>query len=256
MVQTATSLATVPFRGQELVAIESDGVVWVSSRRVCDNLAIDWKSQHRKLAKSPWARMVEMTTHDAVGRQQVMTMVDYESLPMWLATINPNKVRFELRDDLIAYQREAKQVLARHFFGISGKPVDKLAILREFTDDIIEMVAERVIPVLTARLHEVHAPNREPMHTVKTVLKDIGWLTANAKHRRQIRCLAQRALQLAGYPLPTPLDPAAPASELAYPHSHLAVLTDAAYRIWDEYKAQQAATPLPLFDNSQRPSVS
>lgn len=53
------------------------------------------------------------------GRTRETQCLDLDALPMWLATINPSKVKPELRAKLELFQREAAAVLRDHFFGRS-----------------------------------------------------------------------------------------------------------------------------------------
>jgi hypothetical protein len=115
------ALKTVPFHGDTLEALQTpDGKVYVSLRRCCEALGIDPDSQRRRLAdkeRSPWACTVMMTVHDASGRRQEACLVDLDTLPMWLATIDGSRVREEVRPKLLDYQRECARVLREHFLG-------------------------------------------------------------------------------------------------------------------------------------------
>jgi len=114
-------LVKVPFYGDVLEATKgTDGKVLVSIRRVCESLGVDHASQWRKLTdadRAPWACVVMMTTHDSGGREQEMSMIDLDGLPMWLATIEVNRVSEGVRGKLVAYQKEAARVLRDHFLG-------------------------------------------------------------------------------------------------------------------------------------------
>lgn len=115
---TTANLTLIPvqFHGDTLDAFSSDGRVWVSLRRCCENIGVDFASQLTKLRGKSWACVAEITTHDNSGRRQPLTMIDLESLPMWLATIDERKVKSGVRERLVRYQKEAAKVLADHFF--------------------------------------------------------------------------------------------------------------------------------------------
>jgi hypothetical protein len=76
------ALVRVPFYGDQLDAVQ-DGSrkVWVSLRRLCDNLGIDPDTQKRKLSGKPWACTSEMTVQlpDA-GQSREYTMIDLDRL--------------------------------------------------------------------------------------------------------------------------------------------------------------------------------
>jgi P22_AR N-terminal domain len=87
------SIVSVPFHGDSLDAVQTDdGKILVSIRRICDSLGIATQRQLEKLKRSRWACVTIMVTHDETGRRQELTMIDHESLPMWLATISPLNV--------------------------------------------------------------------------------------------------------------------------------------------------------------------
>lgn len=111
------ALVSVPFQGGAIDAVRDDRGVWISIRRVCESLGIDYSTQLQKLKEKPWARvgLIPMQLPGDVQRRDIAT-VDLDSLPMWLATIEPSRVAPEVAPKLIAYQREAARVLREHFF--------------------------------------------------------------------------------------------------------------------------------------------
>jgi hypothetical protein len=110
---TPSALVKVSFHGDELEALKDEaGKVWVSLRRCCENLGIDVDSQRKKLKGKGWACTVENTVHDSSGRQQQLTMIDLDTLPGWLFSIDARKVKEQVREKLARYQREAARVLA------------------------------------------------------------------------------------------------------------------------------------------------
>lgn len=110
-----SGLVRVDFYGDTLEAVERDGRVWVSLRRMCENLGVDVESQRRKLRDKSWATTVEITAVAEDGRQRAVTAVDLETIPLWLAGIDERKVKVEVRPKLSRYQRECARVLADHF---------------------------------------------------------------------------------------------------------------------------------------------
>ena len=113
-------IVKVGFHGGEIEAVKKGNDVWVSVRRACEHLGIDADSQQKKLRdanRAPWSNTVIMTALDARGRKFEQFMLHLDSLPMWLATIDTGRVAEHVRPLLIAYQKEAAQVLRDHFFG-------------------------------------------------------------------------------------------------------------------------------------------
>ncbi len=121
---TSSSVVLVPFHDDSLETIQTlDQKVWVVLRRCCEALGIDTDSQRKRLAdkdRSPWACTVVMAVHDSSGRKQDAFLIDLDTVPMWLATIEVGRVKEEARPKLVRYQKECAQVLRDYFF---GKPV-------------------------------------------------------------------------------------------------------------------------------------
>ena len=86
---------------------------------------------NEKLQACDWSGVTIMVTPDERGRPQRLAIIDHESLPMWLVTISPSKVKPAARAKLIQYQREAKAVLSGWFLGTS---VAAPALARELSE--------------------------------------------------------------------------------------------------------------------------
>lgn len=104
----------IPFHGKAIEAILHQGQPHIVVRRVCEHLGIDRKSQQAKLRSKNLGGVI-ITPVAADGDEREMLCLPLRSLPMWLASINPRKVRADLRPMLEAYQQEATDVLYRHF---------------------------------------------------------------------------------------------------------------------------------------------
>ena len=100
-----------------------DGKERTTVRKIVGSLGLDYATQYRKLRAAHWAGIVIMTMPDERGRPQGHATIPVDSLPMWMATINPRKVAPELRPKIELYQREAKQVLADWFLRKQGPAV-------------------------------------------------------------------------------------------------------------------------------------
>lgn len=107
-----TALVAIDFHGDQLLTFQKDGDPHVAMRRVVENLGIDWGRQAKKLADDPRFTCGHMSTRDTLGRQQQMLAMPVAKLPLWLATINPNKITDPVkRQKLEWYQAESAIVL-------------------------------------------------------------------------------------------------------------------------------------------------
>lgn len=111
------ALVPFDFHGDALQCIEQDGRLWVALRPVCDGIGIDAEGQRQRLSRRSWATTCMTKAVAADGREREVFALDLDSLPMWLATIEPARVRAEVRGKLETYQKECARVLRDHFFG-------------------------------------------------------------------------------------------------------------------------------------------
>ncbi len=110
------NLVTIDFHGDTLEACLKDGKVWVNLNLLCEAMGVDLSTQRRKLKKEAWARLVIMTKRAEDVKQRDFMVIDLDTLTGWLFSINAGKVREEIREKLVRYQREAARVLADYFF--------------------------------------------------------------------------------------------------------------------------------------------
>lgn len=108
-------LVSVPFREGFILAARLDDDVFVPVRPVCEALCVSVEGQLAKLKSKPWATLKMIFTVADDGRARQHAAVDLRSLPMWLATIEPSRVKPDARPALLSYQLDAADVLARHF---------------------------------------------------------------------------------------------------------------------------------------------
>lgn len=104
---------TVWFYDDALVAIQrADGVIFVSFRRLCENLEIDRRGQARRVERhavlSKGFAVLDVQTE---GGSQATHCLRLDLLPLWLSGIQVSRVKEELRDKLTRYQEEAAAVL-------------------------------------------------------------------------------------------------------------------------------------------------
>lgn len=113
----STELARIPFYGDTLLATQVKDRCYTSLKRACENIGVDFDSQRKKLNGYKWATTLIIKAVAEDGKQRQVTMIDVRSLPMWLVTIHPSKVAFDVRDKLERYQMEAAEVLANFYLG-------------------------------------------------------------------------------------------------------------------------------------------
>lgn len=109
-----TEMMPVPFKGATLYLAEDHQEPYVPMRPVVEGMGLDWKSQYAKITTEGgrWKSTVVMITTVAEdGRNREMICMPLKKLPGWLMSIDPNKVKSEIRHTVIDYQNECDDVL-------------------------------------------------------------------------------------------------------------------------------------------------
>ncbi|HDR1123182.1 phage antirepressor N-terminal domain-containing protein [Pasteurella multocida] len=95
------------FLGQEITLIDNNGVAYVAMREIVLGIGLEWARQAQKLNKQKEKfSCVHMPTTGKDGKQYEMLCMPIKKLNGWLFSINPNKVRSDLKERLENYQEE------------------------------------------------------------------------------------------------------------------------------------------------------
>jgi len=129
MSEKPADMMTVEFDGDTLIAIKVGDEIWVVIKRVCEALRLDYSSQLSKLKSCAWAGVAKFTIPSAGGTQRA-NCIPLKRLPMWLATIELNKVSPDIRAKLERYQARAAEALYDHFFS-RPKPTSRSPLLAD-----------------------------------------------------------------------------------------------------------------------------
>lgn len=108
----AVNTTYVPFNGQQIITAVAAGVTYVAMRQIVENIGIDWTGQSVKLRSQKDkfnCRDISMVAAD--GKLRKLLCLPLKKLNGWLFSINPEKVRSDIRDKLIQYQEECFTVL-------------------------------------------------------------------------------------------------------------------------------------------------
>lgn len=113
-------IATIDFYGDSLVGImdHTTNNVFAPVKPMCDSLGlVSWRQQqkiqdHRVLSKG-----INIMLIPSLGGTQSTFCLRIDLIPLWLSTININKVKDGLKEKLEVYQEECAKVLAEHFLG-------------------------------------------------------------------------------------------------------------------------------------------
>lgn len=119
----AVNTTSVQFHGQPIITAMAAGVAYVAMKPIVENLGMSWSTQTRKLlSQNDKYGYAHMNIPSKGGIQQ-MLCIPLRKLNGWLFSINPAKVRADIRDKLIAYQEECFTVL--HDYWTKGAAIRK-----------------------------------------------------------------------------------------------------------------------------------
>lgn len=105
------SLSPVIFHGDTIFCTTYQNQPYTAMKPIVENMGLAWQPQARKLTacKERWGITI-MVIPSASGEQETLCM-PVRKLPAFLNTINPKKVRPELRERIELYQNESDDVL-------------------------------------------------------------------------------------------------------------------------------------------------
>jgi hypothetical protein len=111
----------VAFYGDEIVAVRTnDHMVLVPIRPICELLGVDWSAQRRRITRDTVLAEEMRTVAVTAMEGDRLVRRDMQSLPLdyisgFLFGINADRVKPELKERVIRYQRECYKVLAGAF---------------------------------------------------------------------------------------------------------------------------------------------
>ena len=115
-IATAVSTINVPFHGAELYVVNHNGEPYTPMKPIVEGIGMDWASQFTKI-KQRFKTSIVKITMQLPGDEQCREIIclALRKLAGWLQTISPNKVRPEIRDNVIQYQEECDDVLYEYW---------------------------------------------------------------------------------------------------------------------------------------------
>lgn len=101
------------FLGLEITVINHEDKPYVPMKQIVENIGLDWKAQYRRISGNEVlnSTMVIMTTVAEDGKNREMVCLPLHYLNGWLFGVKPSKVKPEIKDKLIEYQKDCYEVL-------------------------------------------------------------------------------------------------------------------------------------------------
>nr|DAI31846.1 MAG TPA: hypothetical protein [Caudoviricetes sp.] len=107
----------ISFHGQTVSVFSQNNQHYVAMKPIVENIGLDWVSQHKKIQRSEIlnSTMVMMTIVAEDGKKREMLCLPLDYLNGWLFGVDVKRVKPEIRERLLTYQRECFRVLNNHF---------------------------------------------------------------------------------------------------------------------------------------------
>lgn len=156
----AVNTSHVPFNGQQIITAMSAGVAYVAMKPIVENLGMSWGTQQQKLMKQlEKFNCIHMNMVAADGKLRKLLCLPLKKLNGWLFSINPGKVRADIRDKLIQYQEECFTVLHEYWTKGSAENPRKKTTVDERTPlrDAVNMLVSKkhlMYPEAYAMIHQ------------------------------------------------------------------------------------------------------
>lgn len=146
----------IQFHGQTVPVFTQNQIQYAAMRPICENIGLSWDSQFKKIQRNEIlnSTVVMMTTVAPDGKNREMLCLPIEYLNGWLFGIDVNRVKPEIRDNLLRYQRECFKVLNAHF----NRPIQQPRIQPPSVAEQLPTRNEilQVIEMLLDRLREIN----------------------------------------------------------------------------------------------------
>ena len=104
-------IISIDFNGDKLQTLEHEGVAYCVLRPVVENLGLSWHTQRNKIQKKYKFKVVRMNSFGKDNKNRSMLCIPVSKINGWLFSINPEKVRKDLKPALEFYQEECFKVL-------------------------------------------------------------------------------------------------------------------------------------------------
>lgn len=146
-----SNMALVPFHGDQILTIKDQGgTIRVAVKPIAETTGLDWSSQFQRIKRDPvLSTCMVIITMQMPGDDQKR---DIATLPLemmhgWLFGIDASRVREEIRETILAYQRECYRVLSDYWrhgeaHNPRARPAEQAAARRELPRLLRELRAE------------------------------------------------------------------------------------------------------------------
>ncbi len=115
----AQQFAVIPFHEHSLLTLSEGSTVYVAMRSICESMGLDWNGQYQRILRNEVLAPTMCVTHmvAADGKTREVVTLPLDLLNGWLFGIDASRVKPELKEMVLRYQRECYRVLADYWQG-------------------------------------------------------------------------------------------------------------------------------------------
>ncbi|EFA6459636.1 phage antirepressor N-terminal domain-containing protein [Escherichia coli] len=172
------NMMTVPFHGDSLYVVNHNGEPYVPMKPVVEGMGVTWQSQHRKLMERFKTCIIEMMIQlPGDTQRRLVICLALRKLAGWLQTINPNKVKPEIRDRVIQYQEECDDVLYEYWTkGFVVNP-RQMSVMEELNQACADMQRDKnIVSVFATGLNEWKQVKAAHVSKIRTLINEANLL--------------------------------------------------------------------------------
>ncbi len=119
-----SQLSPVTFHGDTIFCLTYENQPYTPMKPIVENMGISWQGQQAKLTTNVERWGIKMILIPTASGQQDMLCMPVRKLPAYLSSINPKKVRPELRAKIELYQNESDDALWNYWVnGRAERPI-------------------------------------------------------------------------------------------------------------------------------------
>jgi hypothetical protein len=146
-----TEQRNIDFYGDELIAVLIDDQPYIPIAPICEYLGISWSGQRDRIIRdavlSETSVSIRVTRKESKRGARDMLCLPLEYINGWLFGINASRVKEELKDKVIQYQRDCYRVLAQAFQSraVGQATGSSLAHIRDMGLAIAQMAEQQML---------------------------------------------------------------------------------------------------------------
>ena len=129
VVEPTGEVRVVEFNGARIETMMVDGDPHAAMKPIVEGMGLQWEAQLKRIKRDPnMNTCMSMTDMQVGGQRRQVTTLPLRMLPGFLQGIDANRVKPEIRDRVIAWQREGYDALAAYWFTGGAVKTDNGAV--------------------------------------------------------------------------------------------------------------------------------